>query len=638
MENFRFLFLIKLAVPIGIVFLILVLFKFALHFTNLARTIIRRIIILLSFFLSTIYLAWRIFYTAPPEGGLYTVLFIFLLSAEFLDCFNSFVLKATSWKSYKLPLTVSKKFPSIDVLIMTYKEDMAILERTILACTNLRYPREMLNIYVCDDGARVEVKELSQRFGVNYISREVPLNAKAGNINNALGKTNGELVFILDADMIVRSDFLEKTVGYFEDSKVGFVQLPQVFYNHDPFQYNLHLYDSIHNEQDLFMRHIQPDRANYNAVIHVGTNAVFRRKVLEEIGGVPCFSITEDISTGILIQAAGYKGIYVNEVLAVGLAPESFSAFVRQRIRWCRGAIQTFKHLKPLFIKGLNFKQRILYLDSFLYWLFGIKKLIYITFPLLYVYFGFQSFFAHFEDVILFFIPHFMAGLFSFKLVTNNSRSFLMSHIYETSVTPVIAWSFIAEAFFKKLSVFHVTPKGSRNKRARFNFILALPGIIFLLLTLLAFYNMYQHIRLDLVESYEAYWINGIWMGFNMIGLISSIFVCMDRKRKRNEERFYISIPAVIIAGEKEKMNCLIKDFSNAGLKLEMNFRKGLKALKEVFILINNNIKIKCGIIWVKKRGSKVLFGVKVLEKGKSVDLFSMFIDGLHVYTEKALP
>ena len=66
-------------------------------------------------------------------------------------------------------------------------------------------------------------------------------NAKAWNLNNALKETKGDLVVTLDADMVPRVDFLEKTVGYFEDSKMGFIQAPQTFFNNDPYQFNFFL-------------------------------------------------------------------------------------------------------------------------------------------------------------------------------------------------------------------------------------------------------------------------------------------------------------------------------------------------------------------------------------------------------------
>ena len=125
--------------------------------------------------------------------------------------------------------------------------------------------------------------------------------------------------------MIARRDFLMKTVPYFflprmrhqEDGtwavrkaeetdaayKIGFIQTPQSFYNPDLFQFNLYAEHNIPNEQDFFSREINVMRNSTNAVAYTGSNTVISRQALDEIGGFPTDTITEDFETGIKIQA-----------------------------------------------------------------------------------------------------------------------------------------------------------------------------------------------------------------------------------------------------------------------------------------------------------------------------------------------
>jgi cellulose synthase (UDP-forming) len=112
---------------------------------------------------------------------------------------------------------------------------------------------------------------------------------------------HSELFVVLDADMIPKSNFLERTVGYFSDPNVALVQAPQVFYNPDPFQNNLQLFQVIPNEQDFFMREVMTRRAMFNAVLNVGSNAIFRRTAIEDIGMIPVGTITEDMATSMLL-------------------------------------------------------------------------------------------------------------------------------------------------------------------------------------------------------------------------------------------------------------------------------------------------------------------------------------------------
>jgi Glycosyltransferases, probably involved in cell wall biogenesis len=175
---------------------------------------------------------------------------------------------------------------------------------------------------------------------------------------------------------------LKNTVGYFIDENMAFVQTPQVYYNKDMYQHNLN--QDIPNEQDFFMRDVEEARASKRATLHVGTNAVFRRKYVEEIGGYPTSSITEDMAVGMLLQNRGYDSVFLNEELVLGLSANNFEELVKQRDRWCRGNLQAFKSFNPIFMKGLTFSQKIAYIDGVLYWLSSIQKMIFILSPIIF--------------------------------------------------------------------------------------------------------------------------------------------------------------------------------------------------------------------------------------------------------------
>ena len=341
----------------------------------------RFLLIIVNTIISLIYIIWRITVIPTNNGILSFILGIILYLAELLGLIAFFNFQYIFAKKYKLKLKTLDNFrsgniPNVDVLICTYNEPLSLLEKTIAASTNLKYPKHKLKIYVCDDGDRKNLKRLCDRYNVNYITRDNNEGAKAGNINNALKYINGDLFAVLDADMIPREEFLEKTVGYFSDENMAFVQTPQVYYNQDMYQYNLK--KKIPNEQDFFMRDIQESRASRGAVLHVGTNAVFRKKYIDEIGGYPTCSITEDMAIGMLLQEKGYLSTFVNEELVLGLSATTFTELVKQRDRWCRGNLQVLKHFNPLFSKGLTFSQKVAYFDGVVYWFSNLQKIIYI--------------------------------------------------------------------------------------------------------------------------------------------------------------------------------------------------------------------------------------------------------------------
>ncbi|OOZ36705.1 hypothetical protein BOW52_10615 [Solemya elarraichensis gill symbiont] len=175
----------------------------------------------------------------------------------------------------------------------------------------------MALVWVLDDGKREWLKEFCKEHNVNYLTREDNSHAKAGNLNDGLKHASGELFAIFDADFVPLSDYLKRTTGFFVNNPdVGLVQTPQHFYNRDPIQSNLYLDKLLPDEQRLFFDVMAPCRDRWNAAFCCGSCSITRRKAVDEIGGIPTSSITEDLLTTLSLLKAGYKTIYLNEKLS----------------------------------------------------------------------------------------------------------------------------------------------------------------------------------------------------------------------------------------------------------------------------------------------------------------------------------
>ena len=200
---------------------------------------IRFFVISAGLFLTLHYLYWRGTETLPLEANLATLIFgiaLFLTECYcFLISLLSYInnINPTHRESIPLPADFST-LPHVDIFIPTYDEEIHIVSPTLIAATQLHYPKEKLHVYLLDDGGTLEkcqsknklsaahalqrateLKELAKKFGATYLTRERNISAKAGNINHALKNSNGELVAIFDCDHIPSSDFLAKTVGFF---------------------------------------------------------------------------------------------------------------------------------------------------------------------------------------------------------------------------------------------------------------------------------------------------------------------------------------------------------------------------------------------------------------------------------------
>ena len=579
-----------------------------------------------SILLSLIYIVWRIIYTLPQTNNLGFIFGVILLALEILAFLHAIVFNAYYSKDIDTRINLQKNvdiLPTVDVIISTYNEPIEVLKRTITGCRRINYPKNKVNIYIGDDGKRDSVKELACKYGINYFTRVDNIHAKAGNINNVLSKSNGELILLLDADMIPNKEIINKMLPYFVDPKTGFVQAPQVFYNLDPFQYNLEIGNDIPNEQDFFMRTIEEKRSYYNAVLHVGTNAIFRRSAIEEIGGIPTKSITEDMATGMLIQNAGYKSYFINETLAIGLSVESFEDLIKQRDRWCRGSIQVFKRYNPLKMKGLDFAQKMIYLDSFLYWTFGVQKLFYIIAPLLFLIFRIKIFDATIVDLVLMYIPYFISSVLYTKTVTKKNRTLSWSHVYETALAPHIAFSFLLQFFFNLNVRFNVTPKGIINDKNKYRLVYALPHIILFLLSIIAIiFNVIFIVSNPF--NYDAVIINLIWCFYNLLALFVSIFLFLEKNRFRTYERIPSNLKSkCLITSCMRCSECdycgTIVDISENGALLILkeycphyNFLVG----KELKVDIENIGEIYCTIVRVSKKDQKYHIGLKFNEIG----------------------
>ncbi len=313
------------------------------------------------------YLAWRAVATwhgAQPAmfGALYvSEVFGWLMLASF-----AFL----AWRIPRSERPVIGWRPSVDVFVCTYDEPVEILTATLVGCGGMTYPHQT---WVLDDGHRDDVRDLAQRFGVGYLTRPTNEHAKAGNLNHALGCTDGQLVAVLDADHVPQRDFLDATVGYFDDPSVALVQTPHDFSNQDSFQH----FEAGRHDQSMFFHVIMPGKDRHNGAFWCGSAAVVLRRALEDIGGIATQTIAEDFHTTIRLHKAGWRTRYHNEVLVQGLAPHDLGSFVLQRDRWANGNLTVIRTPEnPVIAGGLTMKQRASYLSSLLGYFVPVQRLV----------------------------------------------------------------------------------------------------------------------------------------------------------------------------------------------------------------------------------------------------------------------
>ncbi|HSN68112.1 MAG TPA: glycosyltransferase family 2 protein, partial [Thermoanaerobaculia bacterium] len=121
--------------------------------------------------------------------------------------------------------------------------------------------------------------------------------------------------------------------------------------------------------------------------VAIGANCTFRRTALVGIGGHG-IGLAEDLVTSIRLHAAGWKSIYVPEVLSRGLVPADLGSFMKQQLKWSRGVHEVLFVDYPRLFGRLTIHQRISYFMIGSYYFVGATSFIYFTIPLLYLWLG----------------------------------------------------------------------------------------------------------------------------------------------------------------------------------------------------------------------------------------------------------
>jgi cellulose synthase (UDP-forming) len=516
------------------------------------------------------YVAWRTLSTLnlrQPLSGTFSVLLFVLemltLCSGTIQLFLMLRVKDRRKEADYLSQSVlaGEFTPTVDVLIPTYDEPEPILKRTILGCQALDYPCK--EIYILDDTRRSAVKDLALSLGCHYLTRPENHYAKAGNLNAAIARTQGDLITVFDADFVPTTNFLQRTVGFFQNPNMGLVQTPQTFYNADPIARNLGLEDILTPEEEVFYRQVQPIRDGAGSVVCSGTSFVVRRQALKEAGGFVTDSLSEDYFTGIRLTAQGYKLVYLDEKLSAGLAAETIADHASQRLRWARGTLQAFFiDANPLTIPGLTFLQRLAHLEGLLHWFTSISRVGFLLFPFAYAFLGVIPLQATMHEMIYFFLPYIVAQFSTFAWLNGRSRSALLSDIYSLVLAFPLAFTVLRVMLNPFGRGFNVTPKGQIRSKYQFNWSLAWPLILMFIVTALSLWRnlglcvikgaWQTTVSPELAQTVKGIELGWVWSAYNLILIGIALLILLDVPKPDLYEWFNLRRTVKLRVGDAE--------------------------------------------------------------------------------------
>ncbi|WP_172631819.1 glycosyltransferase [Dictyobacter arantiisoli] len=474
------------------------------------------------------YLSWR--FAVTNWSGWWIA--IPLLAAETMGAIHTLGFQYTlwPWPHPRLRLTEDPtRFP-VYIFIPTVNEGASILEPTIKGALAARarylaqYPHGQVTIVICNDGYVAknpnweEMEHLARRIGVVCVTRTVGGGAKAGNIEHArqfLKATDNALLVIFDADQIARPEFLLKTVPAFGDPSIGWVQTGQYYSNlENP------VARWADDQQSMFYNLLCPGKASLNSAFICGTNVVLRARALDQIGGLPQDSVTEDFSASIALHPT-WRSVFLTDVLATGMGPLDLPSYLKQQRRWAIGTLGVLRtNWRDIFLprkNGLSLAQRIQYLLACTHYLCGVRDLIYLICPMLFVLTAVPA--VRGSTLFAFawhFLPYWIVSLVSLWYAGRGITG-LRGIVIGFGSFPVLLESLLSVILQRKVG-FSVTSKSRTNKRS-YNHLLIY--VVFLLAGLFC-------IGLTVVSKSRqqaSMLISEMWIVYSMCMLISFLWL-----------------------------------------------------------------------------------------------------------------
>ena len=351
----------------------------------------------------------------------------------------------------------------VDVFFPTASEDLELVRLSLRDAKRLRYPCPIdIRIHVLDDGRRADIRQLAADEGVRYITRKNNADRKAGNLRNAMEKSDGDFVVLCDAGTRLFPRFLEHTLGYFRDRDMAWVQTPQWFFDlpaGDPFGNDPQmLYDvvlrrrnqanaayccgaaSVHRREAVMQAALKGWVLQVDAELHRvtakagaepddGLEETMRRQIALDTELTPYrLHVAQDVYTSIVLHSdpdRRWKSVLHPWVQSKMLSSHGLQARLTQRFKHTAGILDICLHENPLFRRGLDWRQKLMYAATFWPCFGGLWNLVFLCAPIIYLFTGIAPVasysFDFFKHALPFLIAHELAlmagtwGVVSFK-------------------------------------------------------------------------------------------------------------------------------------------------------------------------------------------------------------------------------
>lgn len=230
--------------------------------------------------------------------------------------------------------------PKVSLIITTFNNEQTI-DECLRSVFELNYPKDLLEVIVVDGGSKDSTAKIAGKYPAKVIVK--PSNAPAA-YNYAIKIANGDFVAIIDADVKVEKDWLNKLTKHLKDPQVAGVGGGIETWNHQKMLPRCVGYDIKYRYSRLLKN---------NSIRRLATmNLLLRRSVLEDVGGFDESLPTQyDTDVGNKITNKGYRLVFEPHVKCYHFNRPTWREYFRQQLRYGMNTLRLYLR-NPKLIKG----------------------------------------------------------------------------------------------------------------------------------------------------------------------------------------------------------------------------------------------------------------------------------------------
>lgn len=383
--------------------------------------------------------------------------------------FLYFIIKA---KRHTRRIAPKNKKVAVISLCVPSVESLDIVENQLRAMANITYPHDS---WILDEGNSKAIKKLAKKYGVKHFSRKgidaynqdgppFQKKTKAGNVNAWLKHVKSrkyDFFVQLDIDHIPRPNYLNKTLGYFRDPGVAWVQAPSVYKNMEAWTARGAAEQELVLQGPLQMGFYGHSETPFI----IGSHCTYRMSAINEIGGFQPTRAEDHLDT-VYLANKGYKGVFISEIIAEGDGPETLNIYLAQQFAWAYSMIQVLLVHTPKLLKAMPLKRKSQFLFAQTWYpLWTLSYLIMFFCPLIALLVNRDVVSVDPQRMLLHFVPIFVCSYLVWWAARPimQPRGLMLS--WRGIILHAVRWPIILRAIFAALfkvkKPYMITPKGT---------------------------------------------------------------------------------------------------------------------------------------------------------------------------------